>query len=400
MDTVGVVEIHRCDAGWRNYHFVKVTTDDGVVGWSEFDEGFGSPGVGTIVAHLAPRVVGQSVARHQRVIGALYFATRPGAGSAVGEAIGAIENALLDAHARTLGVPCHELFGGKLRDRVRVYWSHAPTWRVVRPEFYGSSITDRAGLVALGEEVRDRGFTALKTNLFRTSDGRLSGWVPGFGRPYAPELVADRALQRDLVDHLSALREGAGDDVDILLDLNFNFRTSGYLAILRAIRDQDLFWVEIDTDSPHALALLRQQSQHRISGCETLIGAAAFTPYLAAEAIDVAIIDGVWNGMWQALGIATLANAHQVNSAPHNFYGHLATFMNLHWSAAVPNLEIMEVDVDRLPWDADLFTCVPEFVDGHLVVPDTPGWGCEPDETALAAHPPRDSAPPVWRTGS
>src|SRR5262245_54824668 len=129
MDTVSVVEIHRCDAGWRNYHFVKVTTDDGVAGWSEFDEGFGAPGVGTIVAHLAPRVLGQSVARHQRVIGGLYFATRPGAGSAVGEAIGAIENALLDAHARTLGGPCHDIFRGKVRDRGSVYWSESPTWR-------------------------------------------------------------------------------------------------------------------------------------------------------------------------------------------------------------------------------------------------------------------------------
>src|SRR6202047_3506217 len=39
------VEILACDAGWRNYHFVKVTTDDGVVGWGEFDEGFGSAGL-------------------------------------------------------------------------------------------------------------------------------------------------------------------------------------------------------------------------------------------------------------------------------------------------------------------------------------------------------------------
>ena len=50
------VEILACDAGWRNYHFVKVTTEDGIVGWSEFDEGFGAPGVGTVIERLsAPR---------------------------------------------------------------------------------------------------------------------------------------------------------------------------------------------------------------------------------------------------------------------------------------------------------------------------------------------------------
>ena len=41
---VNSLEILRCDAGWRNYHFLKLTTDEGIVGWSEFDEGFGSPG--------------------------------------------------------------------------------------------------------------------------------------------------------------------------------------------------------------------------------------------------------------------------------------------------------------------------------------------------------------------
>ena len=44
------VETLACDAGWRNYHFVKLTSEEGVVGWSEFDEGFGSPGVGAIIA--------------------------------------------------------------------------------------------------------------------------------------------------------------------------------------------------------------------------------------------------------------------------------------------------------------------------------------------------------------
>jgi L-alanine-DL-glutamate epimerase-like enolase superfamily enzyme len=391
MDTVRTVEVLRCDAGWRDYCFVKLTTDDGVVGWSEFDEGFGSPGVGAVIEQLTPRVVGHRVAHHQRCVQALYFATRPGAGGVVGQAIGAIENALLDAHARTLGVPCHELLGGATRERVRVYWSHAATWRIARADFYGPPITDRSGMVDLGREVRERGFSALKTNMFRSVDGRFTGWVPGFGRPHAPELVVDRALLRDLVEQLTALREGAGDDVDILLDLNFNFRTSGYLEVLRAVADLGLFWVEIDTDSPQALAHLRSRGNCRISGCETLIGPAAFVPYLSAEALDVAIVDGIWNGMWQALGIATLAAAHQVNVAPHNFYGHLSTFMNLHWAAAVPNLEIMEVDVDRLAWDSELFTTVPEYVDGHLAVPDTPGWGCAPDERALSAHPPRSA---------
>jgi len=46
---VAGLEIVRCDAGWRNYHFLKLTTDDGIIGWSEFDEGFGSPGVSAVI---------------------------------------------------------------------------------------------------------------------------------------------------------------------------------------------------------------------------------------------------------------------------------------------------------------------------------------------------------------
>jgi L-alanine-DL-glutamate epimerase-like enolase superfamily enzyme len=63
--------------------------------------------------------------------------------------------------------------------------------------------------------------------------------------------------------------------------------------------------------------------------------------------------------------------------------------MNAHFAAAAPNLRIMEVDIDRLAWDHELFTVLPRFEDGHLLVPDTPGWGTEPNEEAVRAHPPR-----------
>ena len=388
VSVIRSIDVLQCHASWRNYNFVKVCDADGNVGWSEFDEGFGSPGVGVIVRSFAPALIGYPVDRHEHIMLRLKSSTRPSQGGVVSQAIGAIENALLDVQARRLGVPCHVLLGGKVRDRVRVYWSHAPTWRIARASHYGNAITDRDGLVELGREVSQRGFTALKTNLFRQGPNGLEGWVPGFGRPDEPGLVADRGLLRDLVDHITALREGAGDEVDILLDLNFNFRAGGFRQVLAALHDLDLYWVEIDCDSPAELARVRSRSRHRIAGCETLIGGAQFLPYLAAGALDVAVIDGVWNGMWQALKIAALAEAHQINVAPHNFYGHLSTFMNLHWSAVVPNLEIFEVDVDRVPIDATLFSETPAFENGELLVPDTPGWGCVPDEEVIAANPP------------
>ena len=388
------IELLACDAGWRNYHFVKLVTDNGVTGWSEFDEGFGAPGVSAVIERLAPRVIGQPVGEHERIYAELYCAIRPGSGGIVAIAMAAIENALLDAKAKALSVPVYELLGGKIRDRIRVYWSHCATWRINHPTHYQPAIKDLDGVKAIGNEVREKGFTALKTNIFTYEDdqSRPRGWRPGFGVPFAPELNVERDVLRNLVMHLEALRDGAGPDVDILLDLNFNARTEGYLKILRAISHLDLFWVEIDSFNPQALGYIRRQSPHPVSSCETLLGLREFLPYFREQAMDVAIVDTPWNGVWQSMKIANAAEAFEVNVAPHNFYGHLCTMMNAHFAAAVPNLRIMETDIDRIAWDAELYTHVPEIVDGYLILPDRPGWGTEPDEKAVRAHPPKEGA--------
>src|SRR4249919_3298136 len=386
------IETLACDAGWRNYHFVKLTTDTGVIGWSEFDEGFGAPGVATVIERLAARVVGQPVGAHERIYAELYCATRPAAGGIVALAMAAIENALLDAKAKGLGVPVYELLGGKIRDRIRVYWSHCATWRINHPTLYKPAITDLDGVKALGREVREKGFGALKTNIFLYDADKKNarGWRPGFGVPFSPEINVEREVLKNLVMHLEALRDGAGPNMDILLDLNFNAKTEGYLKILRAISHLDMFWVEIDSYNPEALAFIRRHSPHPISSCETLLGLREFLPYFREQAMDVAIIDTPWNGVWQSMKIAAAAEAYEVNVAPHNFYGHLCTMMNAHFAAAVPNLRIMETDIDRLAWDDELVSHPPVYENGHLVMPDRPGWGTEPNEEGLRAHPPKN----------
>jgi galactonate dehydratase len=386
------IETLSCDAGWRNYHFLKLTTDTGIVGWSEFDEGFGSPGVTTVIERLAERVIGQSAMAHERIYAELYCVTRPAAGGVVAEGLGAIENALLDAKAKALGVPCYQLLGGKVRDRIPLYWSHCATWRINHPRFYRPAITNLDGVRAMGAEVREKGFSALKTNIFVYEGDNVRGWRPGFGVPFAPALNVDRKVLRNLRAHLEAFRDGAGPDIDILLDLNFNAKTEGYLEILREIADLDMFWIEIDSRNAEALAHIRRLSPHPISSCETLLGLREFLPYFRAQSMDVAIIDTIWNGVWQSMKIAAAAEAHEINVAPHNFYGHLCTMINAHFAAAVPNLRIMEIDIDRLPWDHELVTRQPLIQDGHLVVPDAPGWGTEPNEAAIRAHPPQAKA--------
>ena len=196
------IETLACDAGWRNYHYVKLTTDSGIVGWSEFDEGFGAPGVSTVIQKLAARVIGQPVSAHERIYAELYGATRPASGGIIALAMAAIENALLDAKAKALGVPVYELLGGKIRDHIRVYWSHCATWRINHPHLYPPAIRDLEGVKALGREVREKGFGALKTNIFLYDADKKNarGWRPGFGVPFSPELNVEREVLRNLVD--------------------------------------------------------------------------------------------------------------------------------------------------------------------------------------------------------
>lgn len=382
------VKTFSCSNSWRNYYFLKITTKDGVSGWSEFDQNFGSPGVEEVITQIGHRLIGQSAMNHEHIREDLRNVTRPGQGGVVGQALGAIENALLDVKAKTLEVPVYTLLGGKIRDEIRVYWSHCVSYRT-RTEHFSPPITDIEGVKQIAAEVGERGFTGLKTNLFRYDENdKISSWAPGFGTQFDPARNVERSLRKDLRRHLETMREAAGPNIDILLDLNFNARTEGYIEILREIADMDIFWVELDTLDPEAMAMIRNKSAHPIAGLETLIGLHQFLPFFKAGAVDVAIVDTPWNGVWQSMKIAAAAEAYELNVACHNFYGHLCTMMNAHFCAAVPNLRIMETDIDRISWDKDIFTYVPEFADGHLIVPDRPGWGTEPIEEALLDHPP------------
>ncbi|WP_407713709.1 mandelate racemase/muconate lactonizing enzyme family protein [Comamonas testosteroni] len=385
------VETITCDAGWRNYFFLKLSTDKGITGWSEYDEGFGSPGVTAVIEQLKARLIGQDVNDIEKFFQLATSLTRPAPGGVIGQAIGCMENALLDAKAKGLGVPCYELLGGKVRDKAPVYWSHCPTWRINHPQFYGNAVTDLDGVRRSAAEAKERGFKALKTNLFLHDEGNAYAWRAGFALPFMPELPVDKRLIRNVRSHLEALREGGGPDMGLLIDFNYNAKPEGLIRVLRELEDLDLFWVEIDMANPKALADVRRASRHPISSCETLIGMRSFLPYFEHQAMDVAIVDAVWNGVWQATKIAALAEAHEVNVAPHNFYGDLCTFMNAHFAAAVPNLHVMEVDIDRLPWESELYTHSPEYKDGCLIIPDRPGWGTEPIEEALRARPPKVS---------
>jgi L-alanine-DL-glutamate epimerase-like enolase superfamily enzyme len=390
MKIANVESLH-ADAGQRNFDFLKITTDDGLVGWSEYNESFGGPGVSAVIDRLAPSLVGRDPRAFEALVTLMYALRRQASGGVVQQAIGAIENALLDLKARALGIPVYELLGGPQRERIRLYWSHCGTYRLAwSNEMQLPPLRTLDDVVKAGREVVAKGYGALKTNVFLLgADPRLHS--PGFARrgPGFPELNADREVLRALRDELAAFREGAGPDVDILVDLNFNFKTEGFLKIARAIEPFDVFWIEIDTRDAGALAYIRRGTTIPVASCECLFGRRDYRPFFEQQSVDVAIIDTPWNGVAESLKIAAMADAYEVNVAPHNFYGPLATMMNAHFCAVVPNLRIMEIDPDTVPWYGELVTTKPVIRDGHLLLPERPGWGTEVDEAAVRAHPPR-----------
>lgn len=378
-----------CDAGWRVWTFIKITTDDGMVGWSECTDSHGSPqAIEGVVKDLQHLLIGKDPRAGEKIFWDLYSATRQSAGSVIQKTIAGIENALLDIKAKALGIPVYELLGGPLRDQIRVYWSHCGTSRVRAAHFVNKEpITSLEGIAKMGKEVKDRGFTALKTNIALFGEKPFI-YMPAFGKSIGgPELNADNKLVREIENYIAAWRDAVGTNMDLILDLNFNFKTEGFIKIGRALEPYNLMWLEMDTYDSRALKQVRDSLRIPICSGENLYGAREFRPYLEQHAMDVVSVDVSWNGVLQARKIADLAELYEMNVAPHNHHSHFGTFMTAHFAAAIPNLRILEVDIDDVSWKDEIVTALPEIKNGMLSLPQGPGWGIEVNEEAVKQHP-------------
>ena len=92
MKITRIEDLH-CDAGWRNFSFLKVSTDEGLTGWSEYNESYGSQGLSGVIAKLGETLIGSDPRPIERITSALYARTRMASGGINQQAIGAIENA-------------------------------------------------------------------------------------------------------------------------------------------------------------------------------------------------------------------------------------------------------------------------------------------------------------------
>ena len=204
--------------------------------------------------------------------------------------------------------------------------------------------------------------------------------------------VLDEPTLRAIGEQALALREGLGPDAGLMVDVNFSFRPAALRRVAEALEPARPYWLEADLHEPAALATARRLGRVPIASLESLYGRRAYLQYLQAGAVDFAIIDVTWNGFAEAVRIAALAEAHEVDVAPHNFNGPLADLISAHFCAVAGNVAIMEFEGDDVPWKSRLLDRPPRIEGGRFHIPDVPGWGAEPDEAALAAHP--------WRGGT
>jgi L-alanine-DL-glutamate epimerase-like enolase superfamily enzyme len=287
----------------------------------------------------------------------------------------------------------YQLFGGALRTEIDLYWTHCGSFRVKSPDLFErlmnrERLIDLNGMQRLGKEVAASGFRAAKTNpiLFNADGATLlnPGFVPE-GLDHAGTISHEILVAIEA--QMEAFRDGAGWSTELMLDVNFAYSPPSVAQLEACIRQFSLRWLEYDHRGAANLADLRQRMGLPLASLETIYECVGYRPYLEKMAVDIAVVDILWNGFSEAIRIANLCAVHGINVAPHNFYGPMADLIAANFSAVVPNLEIMEFEDDDVPWKYDLLTQPPIVVDGKMMLPAGAGWGADINETALKEHP-------------
>lgn len=377
------------DAGWRPWQFVAVRTDAGITGYGECSDGRNPYGIAGTVEDFKPILLGKDPRPVEQIYWDMYRMARQSPGGIAAKAIAGIELALWDVKAKDLGVPVHGLFGGPVRQAQQVYWSHCGSSRIGNWKVIGCPpIKSWDDVRALCEEVKKRGFRALKTNIIFPGQERT--YFPGFGGGPTDQNITPELL-RHIETQFEVYTEAAGPDVEVALDLNFNFKPQAAARICRVLERFKMMWIEIDMYEPGAMRQLKDSTSQTVMSGENLFGVRDYRPYFEARSMDVVMVDVPWNGFARSRDVAMLAESYELNIAPHNYYSHLATCIGLNLCATVPNVRIMEVDVDDVPWKDELTGGPMPYRDGALPVTTKPGWGVDLDEKVARKR--------VWERG-
>lgn len=344
--------------------FVLVHTDAGITGLGEASHSLNDALVVATLRVFEEKLVGQDPLAIRSI-----WRTLSGVrgGRITHTALSAIDQALWDILGQHLGVPLHTLFGGAVRDRLRLY---ANINRHVRER-------SPAGFARAASQAVAEGFTAIK--------------LAPFDELRAPDHVrtGPRAAWRRGVERVRAVRAAIGDEIDLAIDCHGRMEASEAIVVGRELEDCDLFWYEepVKHTFPDQLALISGAVPQPTASAESVFAVEGFRSFLLERVVDVLMPDVKHcGGLTELQAIAAAARLKQLLIAPHNPSGPVATVATAHVVATIPNFMILEYAWGEVDWRASLITPVEPIRDGYLHLSDAPGVGYRLNDDVVAAH--------------
>jgi len=333
--------------------FCLIHTSDGITGLGEASHSLNDALVLAALEQYGQRIVGRDPQR----IGQIWALLDNHHGGRVEHtALSAIEQALWDILGQHLGVPIRTLFGGQVRDRVRLYAN------------INRHVEDRSpeGFADAARQAVAEGFTAIKLAPFdevrgpaHVRTGPQAAWVPG-------------------VERVRAVRAAIGPAVELAVDCHGRFDLAEALAVADALADCDLFWYEEPV--PHTgiddLARITERVPMATASAESVYSVEGFAPFLTRRVVDVIMPDVKHDGgLAETRNIAEAARLVGLLIAPHNPAGPVATAATAQVASTMSNFAILEYAWGEVPWRATLLDPPEHIVDGYLHLPTGPGLG-------------------------
>jgi galactonate dehydratase len=363
-----------CHARMRNWIFVKLETDQpGLVGWGEATLEWHTRAVVGALEDLATLVVGEDPARIEHLWQMMFRQHFwHGSGIVRSTAMSGIDIALWDLAGKILGVPCHQLWGGSVRDYIRLY-CHLGGGRM--EDFYETDVANADRFADLALQAVERGYTAFKSMAVPPTMA-LEG--------IAPIRAAATVVER--------MRGAVGANIDIMVDCHARPSPAMGMQFAKALEQYGLYFLEEPCwpENIADLARINAAVSTPVATGERLTHLSQFRDLFAARGCEVAQPDITHcGGLSAARKIGALAEAHRIALAPHNPQGPISTAAAFEFGFAQPDFIICETVSDDVEWRNEV------VIDSHSVnkvgrtVRPTarPGLGIEVNESAVAKHP-------------
>jgi galactonate dehydratase len=363
-----------CNARMRNWIFVKVETDQaGLVGWGEATLEWHTRAVVGALEDIAALLVGQDPRRIEHLWQMMFRQHFwHSSGIVRSTAMSGIDIALWDIAGKILHVPCHALWGGRVRDFIRLY-CHLGGGRM--EDFYDTPVAHADRFSDLAREAVANGYSAFKSMAVPPTRA-----LEGSG----PILAAEKAV--------ASMREAVGPQIDIMVDCHARPSPAMGLQFAKALEPYRLYFLEEPCwpEMVESLSRINASVSTPIATGERLTHLSQFRDLFAARGCEVAQPDITHcGGLSAARKIAALAEAYRIALAPHNPQGPVSTAASFEFGFSQPDYIICETVSADVEWRAEVVH------DHHTIdtrnrtvtASDKPGLGVEIDEGAICRHP-------------